>query len=259
MTQLETKQPHGMPAWADLMTDDPAAARAFYGALLGWTFDVGGPEFGHYAMAKVGGRNTAGIGQRPADAPFPNAWTLYLAVDDLGDTCAKITEAGGHITMPPLQVADTGRMAVAQEPSGGVFGMWQAQAHTGFQLRDEPGSFAWTELNTRDLPRAQAFLEAVFGYRAEKLPGDMEYRTLHVGEHTSGGILQMTETWPAEIPPHWMVYFAVPSADDAAAMARELGGAVHVPPFDTSHGRIAVLSDPQRAAFSVVQLPAGRA
>lgn len=256
MTKLETKQPHGMPAWIDLMTDDPAAARAFYGALLGWTFDVGGPETGHYAMGLTGGRQAAGLGGKSAGAPFPNAWTLYLAVDDLDATCARLTEAGGRVTAPPMQVMDAGKMAIAQEPTGAVFGMWQAGEHIGFQIRDEPGAFAWAELNTRDLPRAQQFLEAVFGYRVEALAGELPYRTLHVGDARAGGLLQMTDRWPAELPPHWMIYFAVASADAAAERVRSLGGAVHVPPFDTPYGRIAVVTDPQRAAFSVVQLPA---
>lgn len=258
MTKLESKQRTGMPSWVDLTTDDPEAARTFYGSLLGWTFDVGGPESGHYAMAREGGRLVAGLGGKPPGAALPNAWTLYLAVDDLEATCVKIVEAGGRVTLPAMQVMEAGRMAIAQEPTGGVFGMWQAGQHLGFQVRDEPGSFAWTELNTRDLPRAQAFFEAVFGHRAEKLPGHetMAYRTLHLGGETAGGLMQMTEQWPAEVPPHWMIYFAVENADGAVAQVKELGGALIVPPFDTPYGRIAVVSDPQQAIFSVVQLPA---
>lgn len=258
MTKLETKQPLGMPSWVDLTTDDPDAARAFYGALFDWTFDVGGPESGHYAMCKVDGRLVAGLGGKPPGTSLPNAWTLYIAVDDLDTTCVKLAEAGGRVTLPAMQVMEAGKMAIAQEPTGGVFGMWQAGQHRGFQVRDEPGSFAWTELNTRDLARSQAFFEAVFGHRAEKLPGHetMEYRTLHIGEATAGGLMQMNEQWPAELPPHWMIYFAVADADAAVDKVKSLGGALHVPPFDTPYGRIAVVSDPQKAIFSVVQLPA---
>jgi uncharacterized protein len=212
---------------------------------------------GHYCMCKVGGRQVAGLGGKPPGVTMPNAWTLYLAVDDLDATCARITEAGGRITTPPMQVMEAGKLAIAQEPTGGTFGMWQSGKHIGFTLRDEPGAFAWTELNTRDLPRAQAFLSAVFGYRAEKLPGEnVEYRSLHVGDATAGGIMQMDTQWPAEIPPHWMIYFAVPDADAAVEKVKSLGGTLHVPPFDTPYGRIAVVADPQQAAFSVAELPA---
>jgi predicted enzyme related to lactoylglutathione lyase len=63
----------------------------------------------------------------------------------------------------------------------------------------------------------------------------------------------MTDDWPAEIPPHWMPYFAVDDADATAARAPELGGNTNVPPNDIPPGRIAVLSDPAGAHFSIIQ------
>src|SRR6185436_3128118 len=97
MTKLDDKLPHGMPSWVDLMTDDPAAARTFYGALFGWAFDVGSPETGQYTMCLVAGRQAAGLGPKPPGTPMPNAWTLYLAVDDLDATCARLADAGGRV------------------------------------------------------------------------------------------------------------------------------------------------------------------
>ena len=44
-----TSHKNGLPCWADLASTDPAAARAFYAAVLGWTFDEPSPEFGHYS------------------------------------------------------------------------------------------------------------------------------------------------------------------------------------------------------------------
>jgi predicted enzyme related to lactoylglutathione lyase len=55
------------------------------------------------------------------------------------------------------------------------------------------------------------------------------------------------------VPSHWHVYFGTADADATAAKAAELGGSVVVPPFDTPVGRIAVLSDPQGAMFSVIK------
>jgi predicted enzyme related to lactoylglutathione lyase len=253
MTTLDKKQPMGMPTWVDLMTGDPEAARKFYGALFGWSFDVGGPESGHYTMCKLNGRPVAGLAPKPPNGQYPNAWTLYLAVDDVDATCTKITESGGRVPMPPMQVMDAGKMAIVQEPTGASFGLWQAGKHIGFMVRDEPGSFAWTELNTRDLGRAQRFFETVFGYRAEKMQG-MEYMTLHVGPAIAGGILQMDKNWPPDLPPHWMCYFAVANTDQTVEKVKSLGGALHVPPFDTPYGRMSVISDPQKAAFSLIQL-----
>ena len=55
------------------------------------------------------------------------------------------------------------------------------------------------------------------------------------------------------MPSHWHVYFGTEDADATAAKAAELGGSVIVAPFDTPVGRIAVLSDPQGAMFSVIK------
>jgi uncharacterized protein len=65
-------------------------------------------------------------------------------------------------------------------------------------------------------------------------------------------------TVPADLPPHWMVYFAVANADATATRAVELGGTVQVPPSDVPQGRYAVLCDPQGARFSVIKLNSTR-
>jgi uncharacterized protein len=254
MTTLN-KHPDGAMCWADLMTDDPAAARAFYGKLFDWTFDVGGPEVGHYAMAKRGGKLISGLGGKPPGAAYPTAWTPYFQSSDLDKSLAMVVELGGKVAMGPMDVPEAGRMAVASEPTGGVFGIWQPKAHHGAQVIDEPGALAWNELNTRDLDKAKRFLTRLFGYEARRIPGGMVYDTLHLGDKTVGGIMQMTEQWPAEVPPHYMVYFAVSDCDGAGRKATELGGKVCVPGFDTPYGRISVLEDPQGGVFSVVQLP----
>ncbi len=62
------------------------------------------------------------------------------------------------------------------------------------------------------------------------------------------------DEWPADLPAHWMVYFAVADCDTTAARAAELGGVVSVPPNDLPMGRFAVLNDPQGGFFSVIAL-----
>ena len=52
-------------------------------------------------------------------------------------------------------------------------------------------------------------------------------------------------------PPHWAITFAVDDADAAAERAADLGGKVLTPPQDLPYVRMAVLSDPQGAAFTV--------
>src|SRR5215218_8038251 len=108
---MPTVQKHlpGTPSWFDLMTPDVARARAFYGELLGWSFDVGPAEAGFYTQCKVGERNAAGMGQLPPGAPFPTAWTVYFSVEDADASAARIRERGGQVVMGPMDVFDAGR------------------------------------------------------------------------------------------------------------------------------------------------------
>ena len=81
----------------------------------------------------------AGIGPKQGPPGTPAAWTTYLASDDADETAGKVKAAGGQVLMEPMDVMDVGRMAVAADPGGAVFGVWQARAHTGFGLANEPG------------------------------------------------------------------------------------------------------------------------
>jgi predicted enzyme related to lactoylglutathione lyase len=255
MTHVESHAPSTV-TWADLMTGDTEAARRFYGSLFDWSFDVGPPESGPYITALRGGRRIAGMGPKPPG--MPTAWSVYFSVEDIEATCARITEAGGSVMVPVMDIWEHGRMAVAQDPTGAAFGLWQPKAHKGFQLETEPGAYAWTELYTRSLAAAAPFYATVFGFRTVAMAG-MPYMTLHLGpsdQDAVGGIMEMDDQkLPPGAPPYWGVYLACASTDASVAKVVELGGAVMAPAFDTPHGRIAVVQDPQGGVFSLIQLP----
>jgi len=246
--------PHGTPSWFDLMTDDVEGARAFYGKVFDWEFDVGSPDSGFYSIAKRRGRKAAGMGQKPADASFPNAWTVYFAVDDCDAAVALASEHGAHVSMQPMDVFDQGRMAMLADPTGGVYGLWQPGAHRGAEITAEHGAMAWCEVNTRDLDRATDYYSAVYDLSPREIDMPSRYATLHRGEPAVAGVLQMTDEW-GDMPPHWMPYFAVADADAACAVIAAEGGNVAHGPFDTPYGRMAVCTDPSGAAFSVIRPP----
>lgn len=248
----------GTVTWADLMTPDPEGARRFYRALFGWDFSVGPAETGHYTMCQVQGDNVAGMGQLPPGAPFPSAWTIYFATPDAAASAARITALGGQVMMGPMDVMQEGRMVVAMDPCGAAFGLWQPGRHQGAGRVDELGAMCWREVAVRDAAAARGFYTALFGLEARPLgaPG-MVYETLHCGDQTVGGIMQMDEHWPADVPAHWMTYFAVEDADAAAGRVTAGGGKVCVPPFDTPYGRIAVVNDPWGATFSIMKMAQG--
>ncbi len=254
MTTRDEPWPEGTPCWVDLGADDPAKARAFYSGLFGWDIQVGGEETGYYGMCLVGGRSVAGIG--PKQSPEqPTVWTTYIATDDADATADKIKKAGGQVLMDPFDVMDVGRMAIAFDPGGAAFGIWQSRAHAGFGVANEPGSVTWNENFSRDFEGNKAFYGAVFGYGFGDMSNEqMQYATLDLDGRPAGGIGDMGSMFPAEVPAHWNTYFAVADADATVAKAAELGGSVVAPASDSPFGRMAVLTDDQGAPFSVIQL-----
>ena len=119
------------------------------------------------------------------------------------------------------------------------------------------GTPNWVDLPTSDQAAAKAFYAGLFGWTYDDQPmGEGQVYSMAVlGGHQVAAISsQPPEMAAAGAPPMWNTYLAVDSVDDAtAARAAELGGSVIVPPFDTPVGRIAVLSDPQGAMFSVIK------
>lgn len=244
----------GAPCWVDLATSDPDATRSFYGTLFGWEYEIGPAETMYYSQALVRGKPVAAIyGQPPGQGAMPVAWTTYLATDNADATSKRITDSGGALNMGPDDVMDQGRMVIATDPSGAVFGLWQAGKFFGAALVSEPGAFSWNELSTPDLDAARRFYSAVFGYEWEDVdtgPGGPPYATFAVGGRPVGGAMQQSD-----VPPNWGTYFSVADPDATVAKAQELGGGVLMPATDSPYGRFAVLRDPQGAVFSVTRLP----
>jgi uncharacterized protein len=246
----------GTPSWVDLASPDMDASERFYGGLFGWTADATGSveETGGYKMLQRDGRNVAGLGPIQGEGQ-PAMWTTYVSTDDADAVAERVREAGGQVLMEPFDVLGAGRMAVFGDAVGAVISVWQPQTHHGADVVNEPGSLCWNELAARDIDAAKRFYEAVFGWDAEtNAYGDTSYTEWKLDGRSVGGMIQMNEQWPAEIPAHWMVYFAVDDIDATVARASELGGKVAVEPTDTPVGRFAVLNDPHGAVFSVIRL-----
>ena len=250
--EMQSYEP-GVPSWVDLGTPDLDKAAAFYGGLFGWNCPEGPAEAGGYRVCDIGGKSVAGIG--PQQNPGPPVWAMYVNVTSADDTAAAVTANGGQSFVPPMDVLDAGRMAVLADPIGAVFGVWQAGMHKGAELVNEPGTFSWAELVTDDVPASKAFYGAVFGWGAETHgDGPGAYTEWQVNGRSVGGMMEKPPQMPAEVPPHWSVYFTVVDTDAAVARASELGGGVVSPPMDIEPGRFAVVSDPAGAVFNVIAL-----
>jgi predicted enzyme related to lactoylglutathione lyase len=254
MPNLDKAVPNTV-VWADLATPDVDKARAFYGELLGWSFTGGDdPRTGFYTEANRGGRRVAALWKKQADEPGPSAWTIYIGTENADEAANKVQAAGGQVRQPPMDVMEHGRMALFVDPTGAAFGVWQPKKHTGAQVVNEPGSMAWHEVYTRDGAKAREFYQRVFGLKPQKMDGGgMEYWTLHNGDETVAGLMQMDASHPKEVPAHWNTYFAVTDTDAAAKKVQQLGGKVFQPPFDTPYGRMSAVADPFGARFCLIK------
>lgn len=242
----------GRPCWTDLSTSDAAAARAFYAETLGWEIHVEeDPQYGGYAMARVGGEDVAGIG--PAQPGAPTAWSVYFRTDDAAALGERIASAGGTVVMPAMTIGDVGRMAVLQDPAGAFFGAWEPNTMAGFHT-GIPGSFMWAELNARGVDRDLDFYRDVFGWSASPmpLPDGGTYNRLGLDGEDFGGAMEMHAGLPAEMPSYWLAYFGVDDLDAAYERVLANGGSAMVPPTPMPGGRFAIVADPQGAAFGML-------
>ncbi|MEU0127713.1 MULTISPECIES: VOC family protein [unclassified Streptomyces] len=251
-----------VPCWADVQLSDLEAGKRFYGGLFGWTFRAG--DGMPFADAYSDGGLVAALAAKQ-DGRMPTTWGVYFSTDDIRATVARIREAGGLIITDPVRAGRAGVLAQAADPGGAVFGLWQAGDRAGFEKRNEPGAFCWTEVYTRQPERVDAFYEEVFGFQGTdiELPGGSGtaegFRTwspagTEPGDDTAiGGRAVITDAFPEMMPSHFLSYFAVTDCVRTVETAERLGGRITAPPMDIPYGRMAVLQDDQGAAFAVLQ------
>ncbi|MFD7442761.1 VOC family protein [Streptomyces sp. NPDC059909] len=253
MTEATRRRP-GTPCWVSLMVHGLAATQDFYRALFGWDFVPGPQQLGPYVRALIDGKEVAGIGQLPPDRHLPIAWTTYLATDDADETAEQIRMCGGTVGVGPLDAADAGRLAIASDPEGAVFGIWQAAAHAGIALFGTHGTPVWNELVTRETSAVSKFYRSVFGYEVEPVvSADFDYLTLHLEGRPVASLHGVGTALPRDRGSHWMTYFEVEDADETAALVVDLGGHVLHEPREGTCGRIATVADPEGAVFTIVR------
>jgi predicted enzyme related to lactoylglutathione lyase len=262
---------------------EPSAVLPFYSGLFGWEFDNAMPpdSGGAYFIATLRDAPVAAVGALP-DGALPLArWNTYVAVASADESAGKVRDAGGDLLMEPFDVMDAGRMAMAADPEGAVFAVWEARRHFGAQVVNEHGALNFNSLSTRDPERAEEFYGAVFGWRILPLSSGPMWSLPGYGDHleekTPGlreGMAQMgapegfvdVVAQLAPIAPddsgtlsHWNVTFGVDDASAVAEQATELGGKVLAGPFDAPWTRVTVIEDPQGAMFVAAQFVAENA
>ena len=261
MTATDAYTP-GAFTWNELGTTDLAAAKRFYGELLGWRLtdeDMG--ELGTYTLIWLGDQHVGGMYEMkgPQFEGVPPYWMPYVAVADADASAARVTELGGTVCMPPMDIPDTGRMCVVQDPTGATLAVFQElEGKCTAPPPDVQGCFCWNELATRDPDAAAAFYGSLLGWdHTTEDMGHVRYTRFDNDGQVRAGMIPMTGEMWGDTPPHWMTYIRVDDTAAVAARAVELGARVCVPPTELPTGVFAVITDPCGAAFSIISRPAG--
>jgi predicted enzyme related to lactoylglutathione lyase len=106
--------------YIELGATDLAAAKAFYGAAFGWTFNDYGPAYAGFIDGRAEGE--AG-GLRQDDRVTAGGPLVILYSDALEETLAAVRAAGGGITKE-IFTFPGGRRFQFTDPSGNELGVW---------------------------------------------------------------------------------------------------------------------------------------
>ncbi|HEY8481736.1 MAG TPA: VOC family protein [Spirillospora sp.] len=250
-----SSHPPGFASWAELASPDPRASLTFYRGLFGWHSYTLTTEIGDYEVFTLGdaqGPPVAGL-YGLADDAQPQTWTIYFRSEDLSATIATVVAAGGQELVEPIDISSLGQMAMCEDSLGAEFALWKPYTFEGAAVIDEPGALCWTELVSPDAAEARRFYGGVFGWKAvDRSYFSRSYTDWKIGNYSVAGMLPLDEMVATARSPGWTPCFCVSDCDATARRATELGGDVHFAPSDLVHGRVASMTDPAGARFTVL-------
>ena len=237
----------GTFSWAELATNDADSAKAFYASVFGWEYrDNPIPGGQVYSMALRGGKDVAAV----FGSDEPPHWNCYVTVESAEATAVRAAELGATVAAEAFDVMEVGRMAVIIDPVGAALCLWEPKSHIGASLVNAPGAMTWNDLITPEPAQSASFYGELFGWTTEEMEGASGYRVIKNGERTNGGMMPLDPRMGAT-PPNWMPYFGHEDVDTLVTEIAGLGGQVFNGPMRMLQGAIAVLGDPQGAAFAV--------
>jgi uncharacterized protein len=235
----------GTFSWAELVTSDADAAKAFYAEVFGWDYHDNPMGDGMvYSTVLVDGRAAAAL---YASGEQPPHWNSYVTVASVDEATEKAGALAAHVLAAPFDVMEVGRMSVIADPTGAVLCLWEARQHIGAAVVNAPGALTWNDLITPAPDAAARFYGDLFGWSYLDIPDSGGYRVIRNGERSNGGIVSREG-----MPPSWIPYFG--HADVGALHGRiaALGGRALSEPVAVPSGRFAVFADPQGAVFAAI-------
>lgn len=255
-----TKYSHGCFCWVDLSAQDVDLAKRFYTGLFGWEAEDkdAGPG-GVYTVYKKEGRAVASqyaLDPHAAAQGVPSRWQTYISVDNVDKALERTAAKGGHVIAGPFDVADAGRTATIQDPSGAQIALWQPGEFAGAEVVNETHAWCWSELQTRDTSSALRFYTGLFGWGAKISEGSGgAYTSFLLNNREIGGMIEIQPDWGDHVPAAWNVYFTVDDLAASKARAQELSGRAMTPPLEAADvGVFQLFRDSQGAHFCLIEM-----
>jgi predicted enzyme related to lactoylglutathione lyase len=233
-----------------LLTEDAAAAVAFYTSLFDWTVEDS-PTGSSVVIHQ--GRPIAGISQIEDRLPDvdESIWLVGVTVEDLEGAVAAARRQGAAIHRDVERVEGYARYAVIEDPQGALVLLLDPERELGGS--EGSGSWVWAELWSDDLEGSAAFYADVVGYeRGETERPRGAYTVFSSAGEPRAGLVEFESR---EIEPAWAPYIGVADLAATIVQAGELGGRVLLEPdAELAEGRVALLADPTGAGFFVYEL-----
>ena len=236
----------GKFVWIDLVTEDVVSAAAFYSGFFGWRAARSRQNEDYYLFFRddrpIGGMVALDNRDRQKPESF---WMHTLSVNNVDQTIALVRNHGGKVLEGPLNAEGRGRMALISDPSGAPLILLRAMSGDPDGEGSKAGEWFWTDLFTRDAPKAGVFYNAVAGYQAERVQveDDHRYHLLKQDGRVRAGMVELD--WN-DLKDNWLPYFKVEDVGQSIETARRLGGLLIVRKDD-----VAILSDSTGAAFGI--------
>ena len=240
----------GEVRWFGLLTEDAAAARAFYTDLFGWQMER--TSSGGY-VAVHDGQPFAGITQIGRTTPEVNesTWLVGVVVADLRESVVMARRLGARVLREVSRAEGFAQWAVIEDPQGAqVLLMVPERPLGGVQA---PGNWVWAELWTTDPEASSRFYSQVIGWKYVELDRpDGAYPAFQSAGEARAGLVPIEK---GAMENGWAPYIGVADLEATLARARELGAQVLLEPNQEIYdGRVAALADPTGVAFLVVEL-----
>jgi len=256
----------GKIVWHDLLTNDPAASKRFYGELFGWEFESVGSFAGMgsdsaYTLIRHNGRLIGGMIDTVAlnNRTDISQWVVVMSVEDVDAAAQSFADNGGSVLTPPRDLQRRGRIAVVQDPAGALLALLQTKDGDPVDRQPEPGDFLWNELWTIDVDGASKFYSDVAGFEAADWDTDgneespANYRVLKRDDKPRAGVLSNPF---ADLDPVWVSYLRVASPAAITAKVEALGGRVLIEARPRAlGGEVAFIAGPSEAGIALQTWP----